>query len=65
MLFRSEAKFDAALKAMLDAEGASFHDFARVNNRDAFYYNTDHLNRDGVAAFIKDHLGPLLLGAAK
>ena len=64
-LIPREAEFDAALKAMLDAEGASLHDFAKVNNRDAFYYNTDHLNRDGVAAFIKDHLGPLLLGAAK
>lgn len=59
-LIPKEAEFDAALKALLDAEGVALHDFTRVNNRDAFYYNTDHLNRDGVTAFIKDHLAPAL-----
>lgn len=59
-LIPKEAEFDAALKAMLDAEGVPLHDFTRVNNRDAFYYNTDHLNRDGVTAFINEHLAPAL-----
>src|SRR5262249_13071678 len=57
-LIPKEAEFDARLSALLEAEGAAFHDFTRVNNRDAFYYNTDHLNRDGVTAFIKEHLAP-------
>lgn len=59
-MIQGEAAFDAALKAMLEAEGVKLHDFSRVNNRDAFFYNTDHLNRDGVLAFAKDHLAPLL-----
>lgn len=55
-----EAEFDRTLRALLDAEGVAVHDFSRVNNRDAFFYNTDHLNREGTLAFMRDHLSAIL-----
>lgn len=58
-----EAAFDQAVAALVSANGGEFHDFANVNNDEGLFYNTDHLNRDGVLAFIDGHLAPLLTQA--
>jgi hypothetical protein len=55
-----EAEFDAALRAVLDRHNVPFHDFSLVNNDDALFYNTDHLNRDGVLSFFNGYLADLL-----
>ena len=55
-----EARFDERLSAILDRHGVKLHDFSRVANDDRFFYDTDHLNRDGVLNFFAAHLAPLL-----
>jgi hypothetical protein len=37
-----------------------FHDFTHVGNDDKLFYDTDHLNRDGVLNFFENSLKPLL-----
>lgn len=55
-----EAAFDARLTARLAARGIPFHDFTHVGNEDALFFDTDHLNRDGVLRFFEQSLAPLL-----
>ena len=51
-----EDGFDTRVQSILDKHQASFRDFSHVGNDDAYYFDTDHLNRDGVANFIDKHL---------
>jgi len=48
----SESAFDAGIGEVLGAKQVPYYDFstAVVDNR--YFYDTDHLNRDGVAAFM-------------
>lgn len=55
-----EAQFDAAVQAILQRHDVAFHDFSLVNNDQAFFFNTDHLNRTGVLNFYENHLVDVL-----
>jgi len=56
-----EASFDAALSPLLAARSVELHDLSHEGNDPKFFYDTDHLNRDGVLNFFSQHLGPLLV----
>ena len=55
-----EAEFDRALKDRLAARGAVFHDLGAVLGEPGLYFDTDHLNRQGVDALYRDHLLAIL-----
>ncbi len=55
-----EPAFDAAVTELLAERGVAYYDFSGALLDDANYYDTDHLNRTGVAAFIKEHFAELL-----
>ena len=57
---KGEEAFDARVRALLEPRGIEMHDFTRLANDDKFFYDTDHLNRDGAGNFIDTLLGPLL-----
>ncbi len=59
-----EAAFDAALAKLLAARGVALHDFSGSIGEARFYFDTDHLNRAGLARFVERDLGPLLAGGA-
>jgi len=58
-----EAEFDAAIKPLLQQEGISFHDFSGSLEGDEYYYDTDHMNRQGVLQFTEKDFVPLLNGS--
>ena len=37
-----------------------FHDFTHVGNEEKLFYDTDHLNREGVLNFFEHSLAPIL-----
>jgi hypothetical protein len=55
-----EDGFDEALQARLESHGVEWHDFSTVGNDEALFYDTDHLNREGVLNFFEHHLAPAL-----
>lgn len=55
-----EAKFDSALKSVLDRHGVELHDFSSVVNDDTWFQDPDHLNRAGVRELFRVALAPLL-----
>jgi len=55
-----ESEFDAALGGVVARHGIPLLDFSAVNNAEALFQDTDHLNRDGVLAFFSGTLAPLL-----
>ena len=55
-----EAEFDATIRPLLEANGVPFHDLSTALTEDRYFYDTDHLNRTGVTAFIDGPLGGLL-----
>lgn len=55
-----EAGFDAALRARLDPRGIPYHDLSAALADPGYFFDTDHLNRDGVEALYDRHLAPLL-----
>lgn len=57
-----EDAFDAALQSRLAPYGVEWHDFSRVGNEEKYFYDTDHLNREGVLYFFEQHLAPVLRG---
>lgn len=56
----NEAQFDAAIAEIVERRGIEYRDFSQVLPGDENYYDTDHLNATGVAAFIDGHLAQLL-----
>jgi hypothetical protein len=56
----NEDQFDARLKEVVGRRGVEFHDFTHVGNGEKLFYDTDHLNRDGVLNFFEHSLAPLL-----
>jgi hypothetical protein len=56
----NEAQFDNALKQVLVQNGIEYHDFSLVGNDDKYFFNTDHLNRNGVLNFFDAHLKAVL-----
>jgi len=55
-----ESEFDSALNGLLTRHGITLHDFSAVNNAEALFQDTDHLNRDGVLSFFSGTLAPLI-----
>lgn len=55
-----EDEFDAALAAVLSRHAIPLHDLSRLNNDEALFYDTDHLNREGVLRLIDAHLKTIL-----
>ena len=59
-LLPSEAAFDAALAAALASKGIGLHDFSAELDEPRFYFDSDHLNRAGVAELFARHLKAIL-----
>lgn len=57
-----EAAFDTALRARLEALGVPLHDLGAALDDPALYFDTDHLNRDGVGQLYERLLKPILAG---
>ena len=55
-----EPQFDGALAAIVERRRIEFHDFSHVGNDEAFFQDTDHLNRTGVLKFFESSLAPVL-----
>jgi len=55
-----EAAFDEALARVLAAQRVPFHDFSARLAEPRFYFDTDHLNRAGLAEFLARDLRPVL-----
>ena len=47
----AEEAFDASVSRLLDDLGVTYHDLSHTILDDQYYYDTDHLNREGVMAF--------------
>lgn len=56
----AEPAFDAALRRRLTSRGIVLHDLSEAIVDPAFYFDTDHLNADGVEALYRDHLRTLI-----
>jgi len=56
----NEEAFDAAMRRRTTLRGIPFHDLSEVIGDPAFFFDTDHLNRNGVEALYRDHLRALL-----
>lgn len=56
----NEAAFDLELRRLLVAEQVEFHDFSRALDEPRFYFDTDHLNREGLTVFFSRHLKAIL-----
>ena len=55
-----EAAFDDAIAGLLASQDTPFHDFSLAMDEPRFYFDTDHLNRAGVEAFLSRHLEAIL-----
>ena len=60
-----EQQFDAALTTVLARRGVAFHDLSAVNNDERLFFDSDHLNQEGVLSFFEDHLAGVLLSATE
>jgi hypothetical protein len=56
----NEAAFDAAVVPLLTRLGVAYQDLSQAITENPYFYDTDHLNRDGVVKLIDEHLGALL-----
>jgi hypothetical protein len=56
----ADAGFDAALESLLGRKGVTLRDFSSALPDLKFYFDTDHLNRAGVAEFFRRHLQEVL-----
>ncbi|SPH18802.1 hypothetical protein DEA8626_02347 [Defluviimonas aquaemixtae] len=55
-----EATFDTALRARLAPLGIPIHDFSAILDDPVYYFDTDHLNREGVDRLYDEFLRPIL-----
>lgn len=55
-----EEVFNRRVRKVLEPHGFELHDFTTVANDDAYFYDTDHLNKDGVINFTDTYLADLL-----
>ena len=56
----NEATFNAAISELLARRGVPYHDFSRAMDEERFYFDTDHMNREGLATFLDRYLKPIL-----
>lgn len=61
-LLPDEPAFDRALREALAAEGVPFHDYSGLLPESRYYFDPDHLNREGAELFFQNHLRALLTG---
>ena len=61
----NEAVFDRALKALAARRQITLDDFSTVNNQEEFFFDSDHLNHDGVLSFFENHLAAVLRAAGE
>jgi hypothetical protein len=57
----NEAAFDAAVSSILTQKGVRFLDFSHAIPEPRLYFDTDHLNREGLNEFFSQHLKPILV----
>jgi hypothetical protein len=55
-----EASFDEKVSHMLAASGVPFHDFSLVMDEARFYFDTDHLNHEGLTEFFNRYLKEIM-----
>ncbi|WP_173931766.1 hypothetical protein [Chelativorans sp. Marseille-P2723] len=55
-----EADFEQFLQPLLQEEGIEHYDLSETLPEDDYYYDTDHLNRDGALKVIDEHLAELI-----
>jgi hypothetical protein len=55
-----EGAFDEAVAKALAAQGVPFHDFSAALEEPRCYFDTDHLNREGLERFLARNLGAVL-----
>lgn len=55
-----EEQFNTRLGTLLAGLNIPLHDFTHVGNDDKLFYDTDHLNKDGVLGFFQQSLAPIL-----
>ena len=60
-LLPNEAAFDAAMTGAVASRGIGFYDFSAELDEPRFYFDTDHLNRTGVAELLARHLKRILM----
>ena len=60
-----EQQFDTTLAAMLARHGVALHDLSAVNNDERLFFDSDHLNQEGVVSFVEDHLAGVLFSGTK
>ncbi len=58
-----ETAFDEGLARVLAAQGARFADFSAAIEDPRLYFDTDHLNRRGLTAFVDTALLPLMMAS--
>lgn len=63
-LIPHEGIFDRNLTQILMAGNIDFYDFSLVNNDKKYFFDTDHLNRQGVMSFFENHLKDILIKSA-
>ena len=59
-MLRNEEQFDKALKIIIERFQIDFHDLSLVANEEKYFFNTDHLNRNGVLNFFEVSLKEIL-----
>lgn len=58
----NEDAFDNALREALNGEQIAFYDYSDVLPEPRYYFDPDHLNEEGTAWFLENHLRALLTG---
>ena len=59
----NEPGFDTAISALLAERGLTLKDYSHAIPEPRLYFDTDHLNRDGLTKFFAQYLKPLLIGS--
>ncbi len=59
-LLPNELQFDASLQGLLQRKGVAFFDYSLLGNDEKYFFNPDHLNRNGVLNFFENYLKPIL-----
>jgi hypothetical protein len=60
-LIPHEKEFDETMKALFVEKAVPFYDFSLTGNDQALFFDTDHLNREGVKAFMDNQLSAVLM----
>lgn len=55
-----EEHFAQTVDSIARLHGVEYHDFSSVSNDEEYFYDSDHLNREGALRFIENHLAEIL-----